>query len=239
MGDVGVFDRGVFDRQTSLDELGIGFDVREDETPADYVTQSSRGVDVTYSLAGESAQGFQAITEVDAGARIEFSRENAFVFSAPSCLEHEIADKSGMKREILRQLEEGGLNWEKNYTVVTDLVEAPSATIIISGSSESAIELRAKADVGREWFTLGGISADVEEAYSRDVQTKVIAAQGITPLFLSLRPKKSLLDRIIGLLSDGSVAAEGEFAPERAYEDEEMADSLFEEVDIEEALGPA
>ena len=253
LGDVGYFDRGVFERVTTLDDLGIGFDIREDTTPLDYVTQSSSGVKIDYSIAGESAEGFQAITKAEAGARIEFSRKNAFVFSAPKCHEHEIENKAEVKREVVRRLEEGDLEWEDNYTVITDLVEAPSATIIISDTSESAIELRAKGDVGLQWFSLAGLSANAEEAYFSGSMTRAIAKGGLTPLFQPLRLNKSLLERILGLwrherprevrerpgpelLERAAEEEESEVLLETTY-DEEVLDALFEEVDIEEVLG--
>ncbi len=263
LGDVGFFDRGVFEHRTSLDEFDIEFTVREDPSPADYTTMASRGVDVKFSAKGQLSEGFQAITQAEVGARIEFSHRNAFLFSAPRCREHEIEEKSRVKRELIRVLEQGEGEWKENDVVITALVEAPSATILISESSESAIELRATGDVGQNWFNLGGLGANVEEAWSSGTMTKVIAEERITPLFKPLRVKRDFLERLFqlwqgrrprvdehvmhGLGDSGTdvpydvyeaVDADEDIEEffEWAYEDDRLADDLFEEVPIDDVL---
>lgn len=260
LGDIGFFDKGVFRQRTTLEQFDIDFTVREDPSPADYITQASRGVDIKFSAKGELDESFHAIAEAEAGARIEFSRKNAFVFSAPHCYEHEIEDKTQVKRALLRTLETGEGDWDENYAVITDLVYAPSATIIISGSSNSAIELRAKGDVGQEWFSLAGISVDAEPAWSSGSLTKVVAEEGITPLFQPIRVKKTFLDKLFQLwrtdrprvdeYEEPAGAGMGETGIDTygwdeedagdlfgwAYEDDEMADEMFEPVSIEDAL---
>ncbi|KAB1190572.1 hypothetical protein GJR96_16565 [Haloferax sp. MBLA0076] len=260
LGDIGYFDRGVFERRTSLDDFDIGFTIRTDPAPADYITQASRGVDIKFSAKGELDESFQAITKAEAGARIEFSRRNAFVFSAPNCHEHEIENKTQVKRELLRILEAGEGDWDENYAVVTDLVQAASATIIISGSSNSAIELRATGDVGQDWYSLAGISANAEMAWSRGSLTKVITSEGITPLFQPIRVKKHFLSRLFelwrtdrpsvdeyegrdgiggvetGIDTYGWYEEDAGDLFEWAYEDEEMTADLFEELSIDDIL---
>lgn len=52
LGDVGVFDRGLFDRQAHLEGFGIAFDVVEDDDLVDYEYAFADGVEIAWKAEG-------------------------------------------------------------------------------------------------------------------------------------------------------------------------------------------
>jgi len=63
------------------------------------------------------------------------------------------------------------------------LVRAESATILISGSTSSRIELKATANIGADKLDIADASLSLNIAFEKNIGTKIVAEKGLTPLF--------------------------------------------------------
>lgn len=181
LGDIGVLKKNEFTRVTTLGSKGISFEVRSDPSASKLEYATSGGVSTTIKLAGKPAPQGSVLGEADAGFIVEFGRENAILFQSNGSTTPSILDQDALGKEILKLYESG--DWKKNWVVITELVEAKSGTVLISNSSQGRIELKATANIGTEAIDIADASANFEHAFHKDIGTKIVAEQGLTPLF--------------------------------------------------------
>jgi hypothetical protein len=67
--------------------------------------------------------------------------------------------------------------------VITELITADSATILISATEKAHIDLSAKGQVAPTGLSLADASAGLQVTRSSGVATQILAAQKLTPLF--------------------------------------------------------
>jgi hypothetical protein len=130
----------------------------------------------------------------NAGVAIQFSKEGAFLFQAVGCLVDEIENKVELGQAVIRLFQQG--RWEADWGVVDTTVKADCATIVVSNSGSSALELTAKTPV--KMTNLANLEAGFSvNSQSGDI-VRFIAAKGLTPLFKLSRVKKSFLPAWLG-----------------------------------------
>ena len=213
LGDIGEIKDGVFRYITNLNQIGIHFDTRTD-SDRDAIDYASRdGVTMTFKAGGEVNQNFRAITEADAGLLIEFSRKGAVVMHLRNVSFNQIADQHTLADEMLRSMAtaDESRQWQRNWVVITEVARAQYATIVISGSENSRIELRASGSVSPA--SLAEVSAAFSVATESGISARVIAESGLTPLYRGLRVKA----RLLGLFDDEVVPAHAEPPPAHEF----------------------
>jgi hypothetical protein len=180
-GDCGTVDNYVFNRRSSLESFGISLELGENGTAGNLTHQSKKGVSLTFQAAGEN-QAIPGLPQGQVGAGIEFSRENAIVFAARDCVEVEVADLDRLGRDLMQAHRERGFPAE--YVVVTTVVKAAAATVLVSRTKKASATLRAAAAV-----PLGGLAdlaaanAGLALARSENLATQYVAESALTPLF--------------------------------------------------------
>jgi hypothetical protein len=183
LGDVGVIRKNLFTRLSGLEDLGLTFQIRDDETPTQISHASSGKVNIMFKGAGKPANPGSVLKDAQAGATIEFSKENATVFEAADCRSSSVRDQIGLGRSILDLYARG--KWNKDWVVVTDLIRSDSATILISAAKDAKLELSASGAVAAAGFNLADASLGFNIEFMANMHTKIIAAPGqsLTPLF--------------------------------------------------------
>ena len=181
LGTVGIMDSKVFVKKSHLRNFGIAFDIEEDPSKDDLDYTSDSGVTFTPKVSGTVPAAGSVLTQADAGFTVEFSREKALLFKVKGAQYVSIRDQEKLGREIGKLKEEG--KWKKEYVVIVELARADSATILISGSANSKIELKANANIGATKLDIADASLQLGIAIARSMSTKIIAEQGLTPLF--------------------------------------------------------
>jgi len=223
LGQVGVLDAGSLTHETSLPALGIEMPVTEQGLPEGSLdVTSNEGVSVLFKAAGAIDERFRAVGTAEAGALVQFSRENAVVVELKGVRSHRFVELRAVKAALLDAVvaADDQARWERDWMVVTEVVVAETATVLVSSSSSARVELRATGSV-----TPQGL-ADAElrsiPAYRHDVGTLVVAERGLTPLYKALRVRRNFW-----WLYDEVVPATGE-VPD--------ADDLFADADPAEDL---
>jgi hypothetical protein len=181
LGDVGVLNGHVFTRFSNLEDLGLEFEIRADETKTPLEHSSRGSVSVTTKLSGTTAPQGSVLTTADAGIIVEFSKENSILFKANNTTSPSIKDTIKLGNQIIKLYKDG--RWNKKWVVLTELVKAESATVIISNSSNSKIELKANAQVDARSLDIADAAFSFSTQFSRGLETKIISAEGLTPLF--------------------------------------------------------
>lgn len=181
LGDIGTFSDNVFTRLSNLADRGIDFEIRTDETKTPLEHNSEGSVSVTTKLSGTVAPQGSVLTNLDAGIIVEFSKENSTLFKANNTTSPSIKDTIKLGEQVLKLYKEG--KWNKNWVIVTELVEAENATIIISNNSNSKIELKANANIDAPTLDIADAEFKFSTQFSKGLETKIISAAGLTPLF--------------------------------------------------------
>ena len=181
LGDIGTFNDNVFTRLSNLVDRGIEFEIRPDETKTPLEHNSEGSVSVTTKLSGTVAPQGSVLTNLDAGIIVEFSKENSTLFKANNTTSPSIKDTITLGEQILKLYREG--KWNKNWVIITELVEAENTTVIISNNSNSKIELKANANIDAPTFDIADAEFKFSTQFSKGLETKIISAEGLTPLF--------------------------------------------------------
>lgn len=191
LGDIGTLNNNVFNRLSNLSEREIEFEIRPDETKTPLEHNSEGSVSVTTKLSGTVAPQGSVLTNLDAGIIVEFSKENSTLFKANNTTSPSIKDKINLGEQVLKLYKEG--KWNKNWVIVTELVEAENATVIISNNSNSKIELKANANIDAPTFDIADAEFKFSTQFSKGLETKIISAEGLTPLFKVMGMKTRII----------------------------------------------
>ncbi len=136
LGDVGLLKRNRFELITTTDDLGLHTQSRDIGGAADYQYISSEGASINFDVSGAAPTAVGPIAH-SAAAKVSviFARANAVVFLATGCKTVSIERHDILGRTILERFKAGG--WDKEYVVITELVTASSATILISATDSA------------------------------------------------------------------------------------------------------
>lgn len=189
LGDIGIMKKNVFTRIGGLEDFNINFEIRPDLTksPLEHSTQGS--VIITTKLSGTAAPLDSSLTELDAGIIVEFKKENSTYFKAINTTTPSIKNTIELGERIIELYKEG--KWNKDWMIITELVEAESATIIISNNSNSKIELKANGNIGAMNIDIADAGFQFSPQFTRGLDTNIISAEGLTPLFKIMGIKTS------------------------------------------------
>ncbi len=181
LGDIGTFKDNVFTKISDLDSFGVKFEVRDDPTKTDIEYSSKGSVTTSTKLSGAASPPGSVLTNVDAGIIVEFGKENSTLFKANGTVTPTIKDTTAIGNQVLELYKEG--KWNKHWAIITELVKADSATVLISNSANGKIELKANANVNAPSIDIADAEFKFSGQFSRGLDTRIIAQEGINPLF--------------------------------------------------------
>lgn len=192
LGDVGFLSGGSFQRVTSLANLGIEFAVRKGTTALDLSHSSDQGASLmTSGGAGAEAGPSSAKAKVS----VEFTSMGAFVFQAKGCVESTIEDQAKLAREVIARFKSGE-DWDPDWVVINTVVRSKSATILVSSSTTSKIDIGATTDLPAGSTPLASADLGLHVLGQTGDMTNIIAQQALTPMFRVSRVKRDVLARI-------------------------------------------
>jgi hypothetical protein len=178
---VGVLRRDRFDYVTSLTNLGIPFKTRDVSEAADYEYTSRGDAQIQFHTAANTAAIGAVIGNANPKASVLFKRANAVLFLAKGCTTTTIDQQDRLGQQILG-LYEAEL-WPKDHVVITELVTAGSATILVSASEGAKADFSADVAIAPQGISLADASAGLQIANSYGVATQILASRQLTPLF--------------------------------------------------------
>jgi hypothetical protein len=148
LGAYGLLVDEVFTRIGNVSHWGVKNIVDIPQGGTDQLSFSSKGsTSISFNAAG--TVNVAGIVNAKPSLKIDFKSENSVFFNAAGCKHHMIDDKNALADSIMALYTGGKGKWKREWVVVTDYIEADSATIVVSGGNSSSIELEATADVPR------------------------------------------------------------------------------------------
>src|ERR1700742_1906557 len=139
VGSVGVLDGdGRFHEETTLERMGISLNVVRGAAQAQIKHRSADGTSVEFKAAGKAPAENSALTVNDAGFVVTLSRKHAIVFEAVGCQHEKLEDVDDVGNQIVDRVD--ARLWKARYVVITGIVRAESATVLISSGSEGKFE---------------------------------------------------------------------------------------------------
>lgn len=190
LGAVGLLSDGLFDQRARLSDFGVSIVEMPNSGSTDVEYQSSAGVKTSFKAAGESSEVFQAVGAASAGVRLDFSRSGAVVFSAPNCRISEIDNKRSLERKV-RAIGD----WEMDWVIVTKILRAPSATILVSGSVGAFAELRTSAGIAPQGVEIADLAVGFTRARTSGMSVQLVAKGDLTPLYQASAMRQPSLTR--------------------------------------------
>jgi hypothetical protein len=190
LGDIGELDGHEFVPKSSIRSLGVKFSSTKASQPGSWDYQSSGSVSMAFKAKGQLSPDIPSIPKGKAGIGIRFGREGATVVHAEGVASNRVADILGLEKAMWDLWDRG--IWQEGWALVTEVVTAARATILLSASSDGKVELEAMASasvpVGR-----ASLEGSLSIAFSQGMHTTFVNDAGLTPFFRAVRIKDSLL----------------------------------------------
>ena len=181
LGDVVTFGDAGFQRVAGLKDFGIKFKTRSDTNLSTYDYSSAGAVAIVANVGAQARIPGSKGGKPQAKVTVQFNRANAVVYHAVGCQASAIADQDGLGREITFRYEND--KWPKERFVVTELIKARSATIVISGTAGAKLDLVAKGAIQASSINLADVRAKLEIASSTNIGLQIVAQSDLTPMF--------------------------------------------------------
>lgn len=177
IGDVGKLENGIFTLYTTLEQQGLHFSSRESTalSSLDYVSNNT-----AFSSSDISVDGRQVTADIKALISIEFSSGSGIIFQMDKAKKVIIEDLNKIESQVLSKYKDD--DWPKEWVVITEIIVAETATIIISTSSSNKLEFQCEAPLANG-FKLANPSLNLKLRRETGSSTKILGANDLSPLF--------------------------------------------------------
>ena len=179
IGDYGRINGALFEFFGRLDPAEIkALGKRESSSPAgfDIMINSTRSLNTHTSAEAKSK-----VADGKALLKIAFTSDEGVVFAAPSIKISEITSMKALGDTLHERLRQG--NWEMDHSVVVQVSEAESATILLSNQAGAGIDFEVAADAPVNAQLVAKLNAGMSVIDSHGVGIKIIGEGPLTPLF--------------------------------------------------------
>ncbi len=180
LGDLGIVQDRIFSPQTSLAELDVSFDATRGTEVLNLQHATNNGVRITFQSAAAN-QTIPQIPQGRAGVEVTFAKTGGVVFVVKDGRERRIRNLDAIAQKLLELIQRGYV--DREYALVTHVVQAAAATILISSSSNAKFVTSADMDLNAGLLDLANANLTFSRISSKDLQTELVANQGATPLF--------------------------------------------------------
>jgi hypothetical protein len=151
------------------------------EADIDFGTET--GVNIDIKLQGEAQIPDSRLALEDAGLLIQFEKKASYLLKTGGTTVHYLENVAQLG-QLVHQLYRNK-QWNPHWYIITKLIEAERATLLISNSSKARIELKAQGVVGGlSEDDLVNAGVDLAVVSKRDMSTNIIGKEGpYYPLF--------------------------------------------------------
>lgn len=180
LGDLGPVQNRIFSPQTNLQELGVSFETTRGTEVLNVQHATQNGVQITFQSAAAN-QTIPQIPQGKAGVEVAFAKTSGIVFVVKDGRERRIRNLDAVGEGLLELIQRGDI--AREYALVTHVVDAAAATVLISSSNEAKFITSADVDLKAGLLDLANASINFSRVSSKNMETELIANQGATPLF--------------------------------------------------------
>ena len=227
VGSVGRFlgDR-IFEPETTLGSYGIKVPV-DDDPGSGMLSYTSQGVNESSFTVGAHVPDLASgVIDAKAKVTIKFAREHGIIFRASGLRYQTMQDQPKMARKVARLAESG--QWGRDWYIVTQVVQAASASVLIADAPSAEVELALGADANVAGIELLGAELKPRVVRHKDMHILIVDEGGMAPLFKAKRVKRTFF---------GNVKLKAGFGPAdvsgiQALDDADLEREFLEEVDV-------
>lgn len=209
IGDVGILENDVFVKESTLQEYGIFAQIETSESNSNIDFSSEHGITITTKIAGKVDPKAVNLGMADAGFIVEFNHENSFIFRLNGSRTSIISNLGRVKEEVLHRFREG--QWSEDLVIISQLLEAKSATVLVSGQAGSKVELKAQGNLNISTMDIADASLNLKLESGQSLAATILGQEGITPLYRAIGVKKPLFSKpSVGARQSGTQSQEVE-----------------------------
>jgi len=191
IGAYGYLEDDVFVARGNIRDLKIQFEIDIDNIPSALELNSNQGVSFAVKAKGETNPDLPHIPKASAGLGIGFKSDGSFVMAAEEVYEDRIKNPGALEAQLI-QLYNDGI-WKSGYRIVTAILRMPIATILISQSKDTKIELSLEGTLTPAVKELGKANVAVSINWESSAVMKYAPARNAMPIIHLSRLKKRLL----------------------------------------------
>lgn len=227
LGDIGILKGKVFRPLSNLADSSnnIQFDKSENSSVGTLEYSSKSGIELSFTAAGQS--NLPDGTKIDGSIDLKFSSEGAFFIKLIEANEVSIKDLLSVEKSIIDNFKSGF--WDKDWVVISKIINAPTGNFFISNSSESSVEyeIKGKPNIGLVDFGSANIQHSLKS--QKGSMIKMLNATDVSPFFqlskLSCKWfRHPILDQARGFV--GEIEPIDFITPEIAKNSEDISQNL-------------
>lgn len=143
-GAIGILDKGVFTALTSLKEQGIEARFEESQSDLSIDLSSGDGLAVHSNLSTSLPAGGQAGVDGKISVSIEATADKGILFQSAGFTKIRVANLGAVQDAVLPKYSQGA--WRKEWVILTEILKTACATIIISTSKNSSMQLEGSGE---------------------------------------------------------------------------------------------
>lgn len=183
LGDVGVLENGtMFVQKTRLADEGIAWEEEPDTSPGSLDLTSKQGTSFSLKIAGQVNPSAPHIPQGDAGVVVTLGREASYIIRSDEVLEPRIRNMASVEREVMERFREK--RWQKEWVIVSQVVQCTKADILITKSANATVEIRARGSVAAgSTVNLGNVDAGFEIVHTSGAIFNFLNTRDSSPLF--------------------------------------------------------
>jgi hypothetical protein len=180
IGAYGRMEDDVFVAYGNIHDLGVKYVIDQDTIPSALELNASKGVAITTKIEGETNAELLHIPKASAGLGIEFKNEGSFAISADQVYEDRIMNPGALEAQLITLREQG--KWDSSFRVITGILRMPVATILISQSGDTKLELSLEGTSTPSIKELGKASVNANFLWESSAVMKYAPARNAVPI---------------------------------------------------------
>lgn len=180
IGTYGLMQEDLFVAYGNIRELGVQYDIDEDEIPSALEINASKGVAITMKVKGGTNAGLPHIPQASVGLGFEFKNKGSFAIAAEQVYEDRIVNPGALEVQ-LRTLREQG-KWDSSFRIVTGVLRMPVATILISQDGDTKLELSLEGTLTPSIKELGKAGVTTNFLWESSAVMKYAPARNAFPI---------------------------------------------------------
>lgn len=185
LGDIGDFQDNCFIVKANIADYNVAFEKIEGTARGDINYSSSGGVTISTKASGSLLPNAPFLKEADAGLVVEFSKDKAICIKSVNTRVDTIKNKIALEADMLRLYKDNIL--KKKRAIITEIVYAESATILISASKNAKIELKASASIAPAAnIDLGDASLQFSVPFKKELAQEFITQSGLVIFYRAM-----------------------------------------------------
>jgi hypothetical protein len=192
LGLIGVMEGKTFIPKSSIRTLGVRFTTTKDASVEKTLQfASSKEVEIAVKLRGAVSDIAPTIPSAKAGVAVSFRKKTGVVLSAKDVAASRISDILALENAIWDLYDR--FLWHTDWVVVTEVLTAQAATILVSEGGGAKVELQAVGSANIATVDIGDLAAGFSVVSSRGMHTQIVGETGMTPLFRAVHLAKPIL----------------------------------------------